>query len=75
MPPPVENNAAQGQLQDLQYVDRGYYDMANDHLPLHEHRDHAINNYDAVALDDPAQGRALPPAPVCSDPTFPYTHI
>ena len=46
MPAPVENVAVQGQLQDLQYVVMGYNDMANDcpQAPLHEHRDHAINN-------------------------------
>jgi hypothetical protein len=57
------------------YVNIGYYDMANDHLLLHDHCDHAINDYDAVALDDPAQGQALPPAPLCTDLTFLYTHI
>ena len=75
MPPPVKNNAAQGQLQGLRYVDMRYYNMANDHLPLHEHRNHAMNNYDVFALDDPAQGQALPPAPMCTDLTFLYTHI
>ena len=74
-PPPVEYNAAQGQLQGLPYVNMGYYDMANDHLPLHDHRDHAINNYDAVTLDGPAQGQVLPPAPVCTDLIFPYIYI
>lgn len=75
MPPPIENNAAQGQLQGLRYVDMHYYDMANDHLPLHEHRNHTISNYDAVTLDDPAHEQALPPAPVCTDLTFLYTYI
>jgi hypothetical protein len=51
----------------------GYYDMANDHPPLHEHHDRAINYYAEVALDVPAQ--AVPPAPVCTDFTFPHTHI
>ena len=41
MPPPPENVAVQGQLQDLRYVDMGYNDMAGDHPPLHGHRDHA----------------------------------
>jgi hypothetical protein len=70
MPPPVENVAVQGQLQDLQYVDMGYDDMANDHPPLHEYRDHAINNYAGVA-----QAQAAPPAPVCTDLDSPYTFI
>jgi hypothetical protein len=71
MPPPVENNAGQGQLQDLQYVDLGHYDMANDHRhgPLHEHRNRAINNYAGVALDA-AQGHAAPLVPVCTDAIF-----
>jgi hypothetical protein len=76
MPPPVENTAAQGQPQDLWYPDMGYYNMGNDHPPLHEHRGHAINNYDAgVALDIPAQAQAAPLPPVCIDLTFPHTHI
>jgi hypothetical protein len=64
MPPPVENYAAQRQPQNLQYLDMDYYDMANVHppvLPLHEHRDQAIDDYAAVVLDVPA-----PPAPVCT---------
>jgi hypothetical protein len=68
---PVENNTEQDQLQDLQYVDMGHYDMANDrgHGPLHEHRNHAINNYAGVALDA-AQGHAAPLAPVCTNVIF-----
>jgi hypothetical protein len=72
MPPTV---AAQGQPQDLQYVDMGYCNMVDDHPPLHEHRDHAINNYAGVALDVSAQAQAAPPAPVCTDLTFPHTRI
>ncbi|KAF8487036.1 hypothetical protein DFH94DRAFT_11681 [Russula ochroleuca] len=64
IPPPVENIAGQGQPQDLRYIDMGYYDVANDHRPLHEHRNHAINNRAGVALDVPAQGEAVPPAPI-----------
>ena len=75
MPPPIENVAVQGQLQDLRYVDIGYNDMANDYPPLHEHRDHVINNYAGVALDVPAQAHAAPPAPVSTDLTFPHTLI
>ena len=75
MPPPVENIAAQGQLQDLQYVDMGYNDIVNDHPPLHEHLDHAINNYAGVALDVPAQAHAAPPAPVSTDLTVLHTLI
>ena len=70
MPAPVENVGVQGQLQDLQYVDMGYNDMANDRPPLHKHRDHAINNYVGVA-----HAQAAPPAPVCTDIDFPYTPI
>lgn len=69
MPPPVKNNAARGQPQDLLYVGMGYYDMGNDHPLLHEHHDNAINNY-GVALDAPAQTHATQPAPVCTDPHF-----
>lgn len=67
MPSPVENTAAQGQQQDLQYIDTGYYNMVNDRPPLHGHRNHAndaINNYGGVAPDVPAQAQAAPPVPV-----------
>ena len=67
MPPPIENATVQGQLQDLQYPDMGYNDMANDHLPLHKHRDHAINNYAGVA-----QAPGTPQAPVCTDLASPH---
>jgi hypothetical protein len=70
MPLPVENNAAQGQLQGLQYVDMGHYDMANDHRPLHEYHNHAIDNHANVALDVPVQGHAAPLAPVCTNFIF-----
>ena len=74
MPPPVENIVTQGQPQDLRYVDMGHYGMANDHPPLHGHRDHAIN-YHGVALDVPAQAQAAPPVTVCTDLNFPHTYI
>lgn len=75
MPPPVENNAVQGQPQDLPYyADMGYYNMGNGHPPLYEHRDNAINNYE-VALDAPAQAQAAQPAPVCTDLIIPDTCI
>jgi hypothetical protein len=65
MPPPVENDAAQAQPQDLEIVDVGYYNMGNDHPPLHEHPNLAINNYAApVALEVPAQAQADPPPPI-----------
>ena len=70
MPPLFENVAVQGQLQDLRYVDMGFIDMANDDPPLHEHRDHAINNYVGVA-----QAQAAPPPPVCTDLDSLYTLI
>jgi hypothetical protein len=79
MPPRVENTTAQGQPQGLQYVymPMGYYDMPNDPPPLHEHRDHGINNYAEVALDVPAQAQAgaeaAPPIAVCTYITFPHT--
>lgn len=77
MPPPVEYTAAQGhrQPQDLRYPDMGHYNMVNDHLPLHEPRDPAIMNFGGVVLDVPARVQAPPPAPVCTDLTFPRTYI
>lgn len=53
----------------------GYYNIANDQPPLHEHRDPAINNYAGVALDVPCEEQAAPPDLVRTDLTFPYTHI
>lgn len=70
MPPPVENTAAHARPQDLQYV---AYDVANNHPPLHEHRDHV--NYAGVAPDVPAPAPAALPAPVCTALTFPRTYI
>ena len=75
MPAPVENNAAQGQLQDLRNVDMGHHDMLNYHPPFHhEHRGRAINNYAGVALGVPVQAQAAPPVPVCTDLTHSYTY-
>jgi hypothetical protein len=53
----------------------GYYDIANDHLPLHGHRNHGINNDAGAALDVPAQAQAALPDPVCAYLTFLHTHI
>lgn len=52
----------------MQYLDN--HDMANDQPPLHDHRDHAIDNYAGAALDVPAQAQAAPPDPVCTDLPF-----
>jgi hypothetical protein len=71
-PPPVENIAAQ---QDLQYVDMGYYDMANDYPPPQGHRDHIIGDNARIDQDVPAQAHVAPPEPVCTDFTLPHTHI
>ena len=61
------------------YDDMGYYDVANGHPPLHDHRGHLINNHPGVALDVPAHAQwhaAAPPAPVRTEPTFVlHTHI
>ena len=75
--PPVEYTAAQGQPQNLGYLDMpvGYYDIANDHPPLHGHRNHGINNNAGAALDVPAQAQAALPDPVCAYLTFLHTHI
>ena len=51
------------------------YDIANEHPPLFEHHDLAIDNYAGVALDVPAQAQAAPPDPVCTDLTFSHTHV
>ena len=74
-PAPVENTAAQGQTQDLQYIDMGYYNMANDRSSSLEHRDHTINDYAGVALDVPTQAQAAPPVPVSTDLTISHTYI
>jgi hypothetical protein len=52
----------------------GYYNIADDHPLVHEHRDHAINNYAGVSQDVPAHGQAASPAPVCTALTFSHTH-
>jgi hypothetical protein len=67
--PPVD------QPQDLPagYGGMGHYDMANNHLPLHEHHNHAINDYAGLALNDPAQAQAAPLVPVCPGPIIPHT--
>ena len=73
MPPSVDNTAAHGQQQDM-----GYYNlnMANEHPPLRDHRDHFIDNHGDFALDVPAQEPAIPSAPVCTDHTFSvYTYL
>ena len=77
MPAPVEYAAAQGQPQDPQYIDMGYYNVANDRPPPLEHRDHTINDYAGVALDVPAQAQAAtaPPVPVSTDLAILHTHI
>jgi hypothetical protein len=75
MLPPVENTAAQGQPQDLRYGGMGHYDMANNHPSLHEHHDHAIDDYAGLVLDVPAQAQAAPPAPVCPGLIVPHTRI
>jgi len=63
IPPPVENIAAQAQPQDLQYVDMGYYDMANDYPPPQGHRDHIIGDNARIVQDVPAEAPFAPPAP------------
>jgi hypothetical protein len=75
MAPPVETLAAQAQPQDLQYVDMGYYGMANGSPSSQGHRDHIIGDNARIVQDVPAQAHVAPPAPVCTDLTLPYTHI
>jgi hypothetical protein len=75
MPPPVENIAAQAQPQELQYVDMGYYDMANDYPPPQGHRDHIIGDNARIVQDVPAQAPFAPPAPVRTHLTLPHTQI
>lgn len=71
----AQNTSAQGQPQDVQYLDIGHYHIANGHPPLHENHDHAINNYAEAVLDVPAQVQAVPSDPVCSNVTCTHTHI
>jgi hypothetical protein len=75
MPPPVENIAAQAQPQDLQYVDTGYYDMANECPPPQGHRDHIIGDSARIVQNVPAQAHVAPPAPVSTGVTLPHTLI
>jgi hypothetical protein len=75
MRPSVENPAAQDQLQDLQYVAMGYYDMANAYSPPYMHHDHIIPDYTRVVQDIPIQAHVAPPAPVCANLTSVHTSI
>ena len=68
MPPPVQTTA-QGRPQDLRYLNAGYYNMTNDHPPMHNHRDHVID----VSLD--VREQATPLAPVCIGHTSLHTRI
>jgi hypothetical protein len=69
----VERPAAQDQLQDLQYVAMGYYEMANDYSPPYRH--HIIPDYARVAQNVPIQAHIAPSAPVCADLTLMHTFI
>lgn len=51
-----------------------HYNMANE-LPLHDHRDHAIDNYAKAARNVPTQAQAASPGPVCIDLTIPHIYI
>ena len=73
--PAVQNTAVQGQRQDVQYLDMGYYHVVNGQPLLHENHDHAINSYAGAALDVPTQAQATPPEPVCINPTCTHAHI
>ena len=78
MPPPAEITSAQGQRQEQQYVGMDYNNMGYmvNELPLHDHHDHAIDNYAWAALNVPAQAQAGPMDPVCTDLTFfSHTHV
>jgi hypothetical protein len=76
MSPPIENVAVQAQAQDLQYVDMGNYDAANDYPPPPRgHLDHIIGDNARNVQDVPAQAHVAPPAPVCIDLTLLHTHI
>ena len=72
---PAENIAVQAQPQDLEYVDMGYYDIANDHPAPQGHRDPIIGDNARIVQDIPAQAYVAPSAPVCTDLMLPYTHI
>ena len=75
MPRPVENIAAQAQLQDLRYVDMGHYDLANDHPPPEGHRDNIVgDDHAGIVQDVPAQAHVIPPPPVCTGLESPHTH-
>lgn len=75
MPPPVEIIAAQAQAQDLQDVDMGFYDIANNDFPPQGHRDHFIGDDARILQGDPAQAHVPLPALVCTDLTLPHSHI
>lgn len=68
--PPVENLAAQAQPQDLQYVDMGYYNMANDYPPPHGQGNHIRGDNARIVQDAPSQAQAVPPAPVRTNLIF-----
>jgi hypothetical protein len=79
MSPPVENVPAQAQPQDVQHVDMGYYDMANDY-PQPQGYEPGYPGDNARYFRDvrnhvPAQAYVAPAAPVCIDLTLPHTHI
>lgn len=72
----VEDDAAQDEMQNLQYVSMGYYDMANDYSPPYRHRDHIIGDNARVVQGVPPQANVIPPAPVCTVLTFTaYTYL
>ena len=70
IPPPVENLVAQAQPQDLQYVDMGYYDMANDYPLPHGHGNHIRGDNARIVQNVPVPVQAAPPAPVCANLVF-----
>ena len=71
MPRPVENIAAQAQLQDPRYVDMGHYD---DHPPPQGHRDNIVGDDAGIVQDVPAQAHIIPPPPVCTGLESSRTH-
>ena len=77
-PPPIENLAAQTQVQDLEYVDLSYYNMANDYPPPHGHGNYIRRDNPRIFFvqDVPTQtrARAAPLAPVCTDLVFRRAH-